>query len=55
MVYYCENCGFLFQRTEEVWECPRCERTRLRPATAEEIQLLQAQLDEKNPKKTDGN
>lgn len=45
MNYCCENCGFLFQRMGEVQECPLCERSHFRPATAEEMKRLQAFLN----------
>lgn len=40
-VYCCDDCGFLFSRAGEVWECPFCEGHRFRPATEEEAQRLQ--------------
>lgn len=40
MIYCCEDCGFLFQRVGEVEECPSCEGSRFRPATAEEAERL---------------
>ena len=45
MVYCCEDCGFLFRRMGEVKECPFCERSRFRPATAQEKNCLQALLN----------
>ena len=45
MVYCCEDCGFLFRRMGEVKECPFCERSRFRPATAQEKNYLQALLN----------
>ena len=45
MNYCCESCGFLFQRMGEVKECPVCERSRFRPAIAEETKRLKALLN----------
>lgn len=45
MIYCCEDCGFLFRRMGEVKECPFCERSRFRPATAQEKKYLQAILN----------
>lgn len=45
MVYYCEDCGFLFRRIGEVKECPFCEGTHFRAATTEEAERLQALLN----------
>jgi len=44
MVYFCQDCGFLFQRVSEVYECPSCEGHRFRPATQDESQRLQCLL-----------
>lgn len=49
MIYCCEDCGFLFQRVGEIRECPRCERDRIRPATAEEAEQLRLLLEQKEP------
>ena len=48
MVYYCEDCGFLFQRAGEVWKCPFCEGPRFRSATEEETERLRFLLMKKN-------
>lgn len=45
MTYCCEDCGFLFRRLGEVKECPFCEGTQFRPATAEEAERMQALLN----------
>lgn len=45
MTYCCEDCGFLFRRIGAVEECPFCEGSRFRPATAEEEKRLQALLN----------
>jgi len=44
MIYCCDHCGFLFARRGEVLECPSCEGKRIRPATREEAERLQALL-----------
>lgn len=46
MNYCCEDCGFLFRRIGEVEECPFCEGTHLRHATAEETEQLQTLLNQ---------
>jgi len=47
MIYCCEDCGFLFRRVGEIYECPSCEGYRIRPATAEEAERLKHLLREK--------
>ena len=47
MVYYCEDCGFLFRRAGEVRKCPFCEGPRFRSATEEEIERLRLLLMKK--------
>ncbi len=32
MVYVCDNCGFLFNRTGEQDQCPDCGKCKIRPA-----------------------
>ena len=44
MIYCCEDCGFIFQRVGEIYECPLCERSRFRSATREEMEKLQTLL-----------
>jgi len=44
MTYCCDDCGFLFSRRGEVWECPSCEGKRFRPATEAEAEQLQKLL-----------
>lgn len=46
MIYYCENCGFLFCRTGEIKTCPFCEVNRIRFANTEEASRLLATLAE---------
>lgn len=45
-VYCCESCGFLFQRTGSVTECPSCEEKQIRFATPEEHEQLSQLLKE---------
>lgn len=52
MNYYCEGCGFLFRRIGDVNECPRCESSRLRPATGDETEHLKAILNKEEEKGT---
>ena len=52
MNYYCEGCGFLFRRLGEVKECPFCESSRFRPATAEEAERLKVRLSKEEEKGT---
>lgn len=52
MNYCCEDCGFLFRRIGEVKECPSCESSRLRPATAEEEERLEVLLKKQEEKGT---
>lgn len=47
MIYYCENCGFLFQRNGEVSNCPNCDNRNIRPATKQEEEKLLQLLDKK--------
>ena len=37
MVYICENCGFLFSRTNEGRQCPDCGKPQVRSASKAEI------------------
>jgi len=48
VTYCCEDCGFLFRRIGDVWECPFCEGKHFRPATEEEILRLQTMLTKNN-------
>lgn len=45
MVYYCEQCGFLFHRYGAVQGCPACEHPDIRPATEEENKRFYEQLE----------
>lgn len=40
MTYICHDCGFIFQRTGMVSECPGCEKKWVRPATEAEGESL---------------
>jgi len=46
MTYDCEDCGFLFCRVGAVKECPSCEKPHIRPATEEEIGMLEKLLEQ---------
>lgn len=37
MVYICENCGYLFSRTNEGHQCPDCGKPQVRSASKAEI------------------
>ena len=47
-IYYCEDCGFLFQRMGEVHGCPYCEGSHIRPATVEETEHLETLLEKEH-------
>ena len=36
MIYYCEICRFIFERTGEVDACPDCGKPSVREATSKE-------------------
>ena len=36
MILACDNCGFIFSRTEETEQCPDCGKYEVRPANEEE-------------------
>ena len=40
MIYFCEDCGFVFCRTGEINECPYCGMYRIRAASGEEVEKL---------------
>lgn len=44
MTYCCDDCGFLFSRRGEIFQCPSCESGRIRSATAEEAEKLRKLL-----------
>lgn len=46
MIYICEDCGFFFCRAGQIDECPSCEKSHIRPATAEEIRDLWMHLEQ---------
>ena len=49
MTYACEDCGFLFCRVGAIKECPFCEKPNIRPATEEEIGMLEKLLEQGKP------
>ena len=36
MIFTCDNCGFIFSRSEEAEQCPDCGKYEVRPANEEE-------------------
>ena len=36
MIFACDNCGFIFSRSEETEQCPDCGKYEVRPANEEE-------------------
>ena len=38
MIYACDACYFLFERTGETEQCPDCGKYRVRPANEQEIE-----------------
>lgn len=36
MIFICDNCGFIFSRSEETEQCPDCGKYEVRPANEEE-------------------
>jgi predicted nucleic acid-binding Zn-ribbon protein len=36
MVYICEKCSFVFERTGEIFSCPDCGRPDIREASEQE-------------------
>ena len=36
MIFTCDNCGFIFSRSEETEQCPDCGKYEVRPANEEE-------------------
>lgn len=53
-IYTCESCGFLFQRSSEVSECPTCDRRRIRPATEQEKERLLRLLNQQRTNQLKG-
>lgn len=36
MIFTCDNCGFIFSRSEETEQCPDCGKYEVRPANESE-------------------
>ena len=46
MVFTCDNCGFIFSRTEETDQCPDCGKHMVRPADETEQEEFAARMAE---------
>ena len=46
MVFTCDNCGFIFSRTEETDQCPDCGKHMVRPANEAEQEEFAARMAE---------
>ena len=46
MILACDNCGFIFSRTEETEQCPDCGKYEVRPANEEEQQEFAQRMAE---------
>ena len=46
MVYSCDNCGFIFSRSEEPEQCPDCGKYEVRPANEVEQDEFSARMAE---------
>lgn len=46
MVFTCDNCGFIFSRTEETDQCPDCGKHTVRPANEAEQAEFAARMAE---------
>lgn len=44
MIYACDACRFLFERTNEPERCPDCGKFNIRPAVEEEIKEYENRL-----------
>ena len=40
MIFTCDNCGFIFSRSEETEQCPDCGKYEVRPANEAEQEEL---------------
>jgi predicted nucleic acid-binding Zn-ribbon protein len=49
MIFKCNNCGFVFERTAEPSQCPNCGKENIEPAKTEE-QIKYLSSKEKNGK-----
>lgn len=38
MIYYCENCKFMFERISEIEQCPDCEKPTIAKADEQQQQ-----------------
>jgi uncharacterized Zn finger protein (UPF0148 family) len=39
MIYYCNNCGFLFERTGKITQCPDCGKENIEVANATQKEI----------------
>lgn len=46
LILTCDNCGFIFSRTEETGQCPDCGKHLVRPANEEEQEEFAARMAE---------
>ena len=45
MIYVCEECDFLFRRSQPQTQCPFCEKTRVREVMEEEKKRFEQVLE----------
>ncbi len=46
MIFTCDNCGFMFSRSEETEQCPDCGKYEVRPANeAEQTEFAQRMME----------
>ena len=46
MIFTCDNCGFMFSRSEETEQCPDCGKYEVRPANEAEQEKFSARMAE---------
>lgn len=46
MIFTCDNCGFIFSRSEETEQCPDCGKYEVRPANEEEQEEFATRMAE---------
>ena len=46
MIFTCDNCGFIFSRSEETEQCPDCGKYEVRPANEAEQEEFSARMAE---------
>lgn len=46
MIFTCDNCGFIFSRSEETDQCPDCGKYEVRPANEAEQEEFSARMAE---------